>query len=351
MRRAAASVDDPAPFGVFRVFRGQLMPPRGLVATHDQQWVAEHLGRVRSGDIEQHQRQLNGPGCSEERADVDVWLEPHEHVVRPERVVDRAARSDPEVRHAAARDSRRRDASHVVSRRCLAVVGDDRRAVVEVAEVEAGRRELGEVDLAQARAERGAKHVTRGPRLLDRRRHWSRAEYGGVLHHLADGQPRHLVGDRLPLGLVGVEEARGRPAVGDGAQHPGQRHGVGHAGVHAVAGERHPQMRRVAGDEDIRVAEPLGHQPAADPILVIEHLPGELWPNAQRVAYGLVEVEVGEVRVSGAQRPVHQPHRPAVDRNHGCADARVETQLIQTGRGRQTGRAGAGARMRLERVR
>ena len=63
------------------------------------------------------------------------------------RVVERTAVGAPEMRRAAARHRRRRVAAHRVGRMFRAVIGDDRRAIVIGAEIEAGAGILLDVDL------------------------------------------------------------------------------------------------------------------------------------------------------------------------------------------------------------
>ena len=94
---------------------------------------------------------------------------------------------------------------------------------------------------------------------------------------------RHLLRDRLALGLVGVEDALVGPALHARGQQPRQVDRVGDARVHAVAGIRHPQVRGVAGDEDAAVAEAVGHQAAADPVFLADDLVGEVRRPTPRI--------------------------------------------------------------------
>ena len=177
-------------------------------------------------------------------------IEAQQRVVGAERVVERAAVGEPEVRRAAARHRRRREAAHRVRRRRLVVVGDQRRAVVEVAEVQAGAAELLHVELVGCFADLlGADRVALGAGLLDPRRHGA-----ARLDHLlrvVHREARDLLGDRLALGLVGVEDRLVAPSRARcAASMPGQVQRIGDAGVHAVAGIGHPEVRGIAADED-----------------------------------------------------------------------------------------------------
>ena len=132
---------------------------------------------------------------------------PQQRVARPERVVERAPVAQPEMRRAAARHGRGREVVHRVGGRRLAVVGDDRRGVVEVAEVQPAAAVLLHVQVVGGPADPRAHRVALRPRRLDVVRHGAalRGERQRVVH----GEARDLLGDRQALGLVGVED-RGR---------------------------------------------------------------------------------------------------------------------------------------------
>ena len=74
----------------------------------------------------------------------------------------------------------------------------------------------------------------------------------GRHHHPADvdGEFDQRPGVRLALGLIGVEHAGADIALGDGGEAPGERMGVAHAAVHALAGEGRCQMRGIASEID-----------------------------------------------------------------------------------------------------
>ena len=64
-------------------------------------------------------------------------------------------------------------------------------------------------------------------------------------------------------------------------QKPGEIGGIGNAGIHAVAGIGHPQMRGVAADEHAPVAKAVGDQAAADPVFLAEELVFEIGADAE----------------------------------------------------------------------
>ncbi len=131
----------------------------------------------------------------------------------------------------------------------------------------------------------------------------------GVLH----GETRDLVGDRLALAFVGVQDLFRRPPIQVRRQQPGQVHGVGDAGVHAVAGVGHPQVGGVAADEHPPVPEPLGHQPPADPVLIGQELVFEVRPHPQDGADAAVAVHRREVPLVALEVVMDQPGLFAVD--------------------------------------
>ena len=161
----------------------------------------------------------------------------------------------------------------------LAVVADDRRAVVGVAEIQPGRGELLHVEVVRLAAERRARLFAFFGVVLDvlRDRMPALDDPFGVAHR----ELRDLRGDRPPLGLVGVDHCRSCPAAQDGPEGPGQVEHVGDARVHAVAAVRDPQVRRVAGDEDPPVAEPVGDQATGHPVFLADDLVPEAVVHAE----------------------------------------------------------------------
>src|SRR5262249_43958868 len=99
------------------------------------------------------------------------------------------------------------------------------------------------------------------------------------------------------------------------------------AGIHAIAGVRDPQMRRLAGDEDAAVLELVGDQPAADPILLGDDLVFEAGWCADDVADRPVAVDRVVVRLVIVEKVVNKPGFLPVDRHHGAAATRVEGKI------------------------
>ena len=133
---------------------------------------------------------------------------------------------------------------------------------------------------------------------------------------------RHLVGDRPPLDFVGVEQSGTGPALDDARQHPGEVHGVGDAGVHAVSGERDPDMRRIAAEKDTPIAEPVGEHPPPDPILRTQRLEGERRADAEDVADAAFAVR--RHRRAGRGEFVDDPSLAPVDRENEAAIAWID---------------------------
>ncbi len=145
----------------------------------------------------------------------------------------------------------------------------------------------------------------------------------GVVH----GEVRHLLGNRQPLALVGVEDGRLAPAVEAGSQQPAEVGGVGQPSVHPVTGVRHPEVGGIAADERAPVAEVVGHQPASEPVLVRDDLVLERVVDAEDGADSPVTIDGVEVRLLLTQIVVDQPGLTTVDGVDGSAAARVERDI------------------------
>ena len=99
---------------------------------------------------------------------------------------------------------------------------------------------------------------------------------------------------------------------------------VGDAGVHAVPGVRHPEVGGVTGDEDVAVAEPLGDEASADPVLVVHDLVGDGRRSAEQVAWiDRSKSTSSKSRLPGT-RAVEQPQLVAVDRDDVAAHPVVD---------------------------
>ena len=253
---------------------------------------------------------------------VDAAVQAQQRVVVAHGVVQRAAVRQPEVRRAATRHGGGCEARHRIRGSGLAVVGDQRRMVVEVPEVQAAAAVLVDIEVVQRLP--GLRTRTRALLVLrlDVRRHALALllQRQRMVHR----ELRHLLGDRLALGLVAGQHRLGAPAFHARRDLPRQVHRIGDAGVHAVTRHRYPQVRRIAADEDAPVSKPVRHQTAANPVLLGQYLVLEIGAHAQDGADGPVAVdriEVGFVRV---QVVVQQPGLAPVDRIHIAATPRIE---------------------------
>ncbi len=72
-------------------------------------------------------------------------------------------------------------------------------------------------------------------------------------------------------------------------------------------------MRRVPADEDPPVAEPVGHQPPADPVFLGQHLELEVGTHAEQAADAGLAVHRLEVELVRQQVVVDQPGLTPVD--------------------------------------
>ncbi len=201
--------------------------------------------------------------------------------------------------------------AHGVGRVGRPVVGDDGRPGGVAAEVEAGGAVLLHVEVVGGLSQRPTGGGPGRRLVFDVARHGpSLAGHGvGVVH----GETGHLLGDGASLGLVGVEDGGRRPAVEIGRQQPGQGGGIGDAGVHAVAGVRHPDVGGVAAQEHWAPPEAVGDESPAEPVLLADHVVGEVVPHAEDGADGPVAIDGVEVGVVGGQVVVDEPRLPAVD--------------------------------------
>src|SRR3982751_2494276 len=135
---------------------------------------------------------------------------------------------------AAARNRGRRIAVHRVGRMRRAIIDNDRRAVVIASEIETSAGILLDVDFVRDPPDLLSRKFAPRSNLLDF------IGYGATSAKFSLGmrhrESRDLAGNRPTLRLVGVEDGRWRPAIEMRGNQPGQVHGIGNSGVHAVAG-------------------------------------------------------------------------------------------------------------------
>ena len=140
---------------------------------------------------------------------------------------------------------------------------------------------------------------------------------------MAHGELRHLFGDWLALGFIGVQNRLAGPALHPCGQQPREVQRVGNAGVHAVTRVRHPDVRRVPRQKHPAAAKPVCHQTPANPVFLAQHLVVEVGAHTQNVADALVAVHRVKLGFIGAQVVVDQPVVMAIDGKHRAATARV----------------------------
>lgn len=161
---------------------------------------------------------MTGAGGGYDCIDVRGAIEAQQCVAGAHRVVQRASVAQPEMRRAAAGDGGRREVGHGVGRRGFAVIGDDRRLIVERTEIQAAATELRGVEGEHSGPERGAGGFALGAGVFDG------GGDGGALasqgERGAHGVFRDLFGDRPALGLVCVQDRWIGPAGQHGREHP-----------------------------------------------------------------------------------------------------------------------------------
>lgn len=123
------------------------MPHAGRAGTEAGR-ADRHRAHPRPGHRARPAASLGGCGVHQ-RAHIGAPVEAQQGVFGAHRVVDGTAVVQPEVGRPAAGHGRWRELVHAVRRRRLAVVGDEMRAVVEVAEVQSGAAVLLDVQVVQ----------------------------------------------------------------------------------------------------------------------------------------------------------------------------------------------------------
>src|SRR2546423_15571898 len=151
------------------------------------------------------------------------------------------------MRRAAARNSGWRIAAHRIGRVFGAIIDHDRRAIVVAAEIETRTRILLDVDLIGEPPDLSSRNFAPCSPILDLIGY--RATAMNLRLSVRHRETRNLTGNRPTLGLIGIEDRSWRPTIEVRGNQPGQVHGIGNSGVHAITGIRHPDMRRVTRDE------------------------------------------------------------------------------------------------------
>src|SRR5256714_8586927 len=226
------------------------------------------------------------------------------------------------MRRAAARNSGWRIAAHRIGRVFGAIIDDDRRAIVVAAEIETRTSILLDVNLIGEPPDLSSRNFAPCSRILNLIGYRATATNFrlGVRH----GETRNLTGNRPTLRLIGIEDGRWGPTIEVRGNKPGQVHGVGNSGVHAITGIRHPDMRRVARDEYRSVTKLVGDEPASEPILPGDNVVLEMRADAENGADARVAIHGIEIRLVGPQVIVNQPTLVAVDGVHHAGTTRVD---------------------------
>src|SRR5258708_764319 len=142
-----------------------------LVGTHEHEIAPIERARIGILDIKDGERHAPLRRRADEARNADIRVEAQERVIRSEGVVERPAKTQPQMRRSASRNGGRRKVTDAVRRMRFAVVGDDWRVVVEVAEIQSGTAILLDVEIVSlmtdALARSGALrsvHPNLGPR-------------------------------------------------------------------------------------------------------------------------------------------------------------------------------------------
>src|SRR4051812_6017852 len=102
-----------------------------LVRTNEHELARVERPRLRPVNLEDNERNAPPRSRFDDPRNAHGWIKTDERVSRAERVIKRAAVTKPQVRGAAAGNRRRREIVHRVGGVRLAVVSDDRRALIE----------------------------------------------------------------------------------------------------------------------------------------------------------------------------------------------------------------------------
>ncbi len=195
--------------------------------------------------------------------------------------------------HARTRNCGRREIAHRVGRRRFTVIGDDRRSIIIVAEIQSGAAILLDIEIISGLAERSTRGMPARRIVLDLGRHASPLRHHGnrMIHRKAG----HLIRDRLAFRLIGIEYCRRSPPVQMRRQLPAQVDGVGNSGIHSVTRIGHPQMRGVAANEDPAIAEAISDQPSTDPVFLAQDAVLEAFVDAEDGANCPVAIDENQI--------------------------------------------------------
>src|SRR5262249_48871732 len=107
------------------------------------------------------------------------------------------------------------------------------------------------------------------------------------------------------------------PAFDHAGQHPRQVHGVGNARIHAIASERHPDVRGITAEKDAAIAEAIGYHAPPGPVFLPKNF------ERERRAY-TQDLPDAAIAVDRRQEVVNEPALAAIDREHETPGPGIE---------------------------
>src|SRR5215813_1994174 len=111
-------------------------PGHMLVRAHQHEFAAVKLARLWCFHVDNSERDMSLLGRFDDARDTRRRIEAKEGVTRTQDIVERTMPFQPQMRHPTPGDRGRRKRAHRVCGRAFVIVDNDRRAIVEVTEVE-----------------------------------------------------------------------------------------------------------------------------------------------------------------------------------------------------------------------
>ena len=96
-----------------------------LVGTHKRELAGVQFGRFGIINVKHEKRHTPLGRCGHQATYRHVWGKPDQTIALAQRIIKRAAVTQPEMRRTASRHGRRREAAHRIVRVRLAVISDD----------------------------------------------------------------------------------------------------------------------------------------------------------------------------------------------------------------------------------
>src|SRR5262249_34862946 len=94
-----------------------------------------------------------------------------------------------------------------------------------------------------------------------------------------------------------------------------------------VAGMGYPKVCGVPADEDAPVAEAVGHEATADPVLLRDQLVAKIRFDAEDRTDGPITIDRIEFELPVGEGIVDEPRLPHVDRDRAAAAAWIEREV------------------------